>query len=187
MGPLAGPAGLWRALAPHAGVDVTVELWRGGSLHTLQVGVAALSADGITRCLCWHGMMCVCTPRAYEEVWGRRSEGSPGVTVLSVMLGSPSGEEEGFRSNVRVSAVDGRQVQSLDDLCHGEMARTKFDAIHGKSAQPSSIVVSFVDGDGHSYVRSLRPDSIFWPTVDLQWTSNGWVRTLMGYESSKSS
>merc|ERR1712087_836658 len=112
--PLAGPADLQRALAPHAGALVAVNIWRGGSLHLLEVSVAALRADGITRCLCWHGMMCVCTPRAYEEVWGRRLGDSPGVTVLSVMLGSPSGEEEGFRSNVRVSTVDGHLVQSLD-------------------------------------------------------------------------
>merc|ERR1711972_163026 len=82
----------------------------------VDVEVAALPADGIQRLLCWHGLICSRTPRAYQEVWGKRPGTSLGVTILSVLLGSPSGEEEGFRSNTRIAAVDGHPVDDLNDL-----------------------------------------------------------------------
>merc|ERR1712129_564161 len=106
--PLSGPVDLQLALAPHAGARIPLQVWRGHASLTFAVDVASLPADGVDRCLCWHGMMCMTTPRAYEEVWGKRLGEPRGVTVLSVLLGSPSGEEEGFRSNMRIAAVDGQ-------------------------------------------------------------------------------
>jgi len=173
---LSGPIDLQLALAPHAGARIPVQVWRGHAVHTFEVDVASLPADGVDRCLCWHGMMCMMTPRAYEEVWGRRRGEPRGVTVLSVLLGSPSGEEEGFRSNMRVAAVDGQPIRHLGDLWNHAHDGNGSSGL-GREPQ-ASVVVSLVDGDGFVYVRSLCPDPVFWPTVELRLTASGWVRTI---------
>lgn len=183
--PLSGPVDLQLALAPHAGNKIPLQVWRGHALHTFEVDVASLPADGVDRCLCWHGMMCMTTPRAYEEVWGKRQGEPRGVTVLSVLLGSPSGEEEGFRSNMRIAAVDGHPIRDLSDLWNharggnGSNGLASSGGLTGRGPQ-ASVVVSLVDGDGFVYVRSLCPDPVFWPTVELRLTDSGWVRTISG-------
>lgn len=167
--PLLGPSDLQEALASHAGDSVPVEIWRGGAVVKIDVQVAGLPPDSIRRCLSWHGMMLAVTPRAYEEVWGRSKPSTssggrpsgPGVTVLSVLLGSPAGEEDGFRSNTRLVAVDGRPIQDLDDLLATQ-------APEPSSSPAKNVVVTLLDGDGQTYVRALRPDPIFWPAVELQ-------------------
>merc|ERR1712050_232906 len=163
--PLSGPADLQRALSELAGLQVPVEVWRDRGLKILEARIASLPAAGIRRLLCWHGMLIARTPRAYEEAWGRRPTCLPGVTVLSLLLGSPAAEEEGFRSNTWIAAVDGRQVGDLDDLRQPASSVQSNVAI--ATGRLPSLVVSLVDGDGLSYVRTLRPDSLFWPTVEL--------------------
>jgi hypothetical protein len=115
-------------------------------------------------------MLIARTPRAYEEAWGRRPSCLPGVTVLSLLLGSPAAEEEGFRSNTWIAAVDGREVSDLDDLRVAPAATS--------GGRLPSLVISLMDGDGLSYVRTLRPDPLFWPTVELRLTEHGWERHL---------
>jgi hypothetical protein len=169
--PLSGPADLQRALTSLAGLDVPIEVWRDRGLKVLNARVASLPAAGIKHLLCWHGMLVARTPRAYEEAWGRRPSSLPGVTVLSLLLGSPAAEEEGFRSNTWIAAVDGHEIKDLDDL-------RRLPAPQQREGRLSSLVVSLMDGDGLSYVRTLRPDPLFWPRVELALADHGWTRIL---------
>jgi S1-C subfamily serine protease len=174
--PLSGPADLQRALSQLAGLQVPVQVWRDRSLKVLEAQIASLPAAGIRRLLCWQGMLVARTPRAYEEAWGRRPKCLPGVTVLSLLLGSPAAEEEGFRSNTWISSIDGRDVSDLDDL--RPLAVASSDTVATRAGRLPSLVVSIIDGDGLSYVRTLRPDPLFWPTVELRLAEHGWERHL---------
>lgn len=165
--PLAGPGDLARVLASRFSKEVSVEIWREGRMQLLEAHVAALEPEGVTRVVCWHGLLCVRTPRAYVEAWGRRPALLPGVTVISVLLGSPGGEEEKFRSNTWIACADGHPVGDLDDL------RTVDQALTGDSRH---VIVTLVDGNGLTCVRTLRPDPLFWPSMEWWYTGDGWVR-----------
>jgi hypothetical protein len=104
----------------------------------------------------------------FEEMAQRESISniSRSVYIGSVMLGSPA--SIGLTQTTWILEVDGHKVRTMDDMLH---------VISTLRNEREYLRVKMIAKNGIMNVRSVRPDSKFWPAWILEWKDNQWVRT----------
>ena len=88
------------------------------------------------------------------------------VYISSIVAGSPA--YVGLMQSNWILEVDGHKVRTMDDMLH---------VISTLQDKREYLRVKMIANNGIMSVRSVRPDSKFWPAWILEWNDKQWVRT----------
>ena len=88
------------------------------------------------------------------------------VYISSIVAGSPA--HVGLAQSNWILEVDGHKVRTMDDMLH---------VISTLQGEREDLRVKMIANNGIMSVRSVRPDSKFWPAWKLEWNDKQWVRT----------
>ncbi|CAE8581024.1 unnamed protein product [Polarella glacialis] len=162
--PVTRPQEVERLISRKDALDLAPVLWT--VLHSkeqveVRVQPSRSCSDGTTRLLLFNGLVLRATPRAIAERGGPalpNSQPGQGLYFWYVFPGSPADTFELAAPGWLVQ-VDSEPTPSIDRLL--ELLRSgKF---HGREWLRCHIM----DSEGRPTVRALKPDQLFWPTVEL--------------------
>ena len=149
-------------LAVAAGESPTLSIFRGSEVQEVTITPRALSGRGAKRMVFWAGCFLQETPLAAAQ---QRMTPREGVYVDLRFRGSPS-MRYGLARNSRILQVDGTDTPDLD----------AFLALVDDLEDRTSIRLTTVDLSGRTQVVTLKLDLTWWPTRELQFGDDGWVR-----------
>eukprot|EP00931_Biecheleriopsis_adriatica_P055470 TRINITY_DN32807_c0_g1_i1.p1 TRINITY_DN32807_c0_g1~~TRINITY_DN32807_c0_g1_i1.p1 ORF type:complete len:1098 (-),score=214.07 TRINITY_DN32807_c0_g1_i1:158-3451(-) len=164
--PVSGPTILNHTLqASSCSQKVVLNIYRCGQSIETEVPVSWVHSDGAMRILVWAGSVLRETPRPVCEAFGVPEDLQlPGVFCTKVLPGSPA-EEYGLKGNSFLRSAGGSPLCSLDDLLEAVGNIETFIRIETTNLQ------------GWDKVLHVRPDLLFWPTVELRCRDDGgWIR-----------
>lgn len=141
---------------------VAVRLVRDGELQDIDVLTRRLDGRGTDRALLWSGALLQEPHRALAAQHGIPPDG---VYVSLYFAGSPA-HHYGLRAPRRLMEVDGTPTPDLD----------AFRAAVGRREEGAFVRLLLVDLEGRVEVITLRPDPLYWPTLELRRTEAGWER-----------
>jgi pro-apoptotic serine protease NMA111 len=104
----------------------------------------------------------------FEEIAQREGMANiwQSVYISSVMPGSPA--STGLLQSNWILEVNGHKVRTMDDMLHVNSTLQN---------EGEYMRVKMITSNGIMRVRSVRPDSKFWPAWILEWKDSQWVRT----------
>jgi pro-apoptotic serine protease NMA111 len=104
----------------------------------------------------------------FEEIAQREGMANiwQSVYIGSVMAGSPA--FTGLLQSNWILEVNGHKVRTMDDMLQVNSTLQN---------EGEYLRVKMISSNGIMKVRSVRPDSKFWPAWILEWKDNQWVRT----------
>ncbi|CAE8709373.1 unnamed protein product [Polarella glacialis] len=162
--PVTRPQEVERLISRKDALDLAPVLWtvlRSKEQVEVRVQPSRSCSDGTTRLLLFNGLVLRATPRAIAERGGPalpNSQPGQGLYFWYVFPGSPADTFELAAPGWLVQ-VDSEPTPSIDRLL--ELLRSgKF---HGREWLRCHIM----DSEGRPTVRALKPDQLFWPTVEL--------------------
>lgn len=141
---------------------VPLTLLRSGEIITVDVATREVSGRGVDRVLIWAGAFLQTTPLAASQI---RRMPAEGVYVDLRFRGSPS-MRAGLPRSSRILEVDGTPTPDLDAFLR---------VVEGKEDR-ESVRLSVVDVGGRSRVVTLKLDLHAFPTRELVWADDGWIR-----------
>jgi len=163
------------------GQTVTLDVLRAGSVLSVSVEPAVLRSDGAERVVTWQGMQCVVTPRPIAER-GVLPKGvaraGEGVFCSATASGSPA-DTYWIGPEVWITGINGTPVHTLDDLLALDQALPADDwDAEAVDDDRRFVRVTVVDMEGREQLETMRPDWLFFPTVDLRLKAGEWTSTL---------
>ena len=104
----------------------------------------------------------------FEEIAEREGIVNIGqsVYISSIVAGSPA--SVGLAQSNWILEVEGQKVRTMDDMLH---------VVSTLQDEREYLRVKMIAKNGIMSVRSVRPDSKFWPAWILEWNDKQWVRT----------
>jgi S1-C subfamily serine protease len=142
--------------------EVTLTIWRGGSVMTRQLKTVVLSGRDVDRVLVWAGATLQAPHRAMAVQRGIEPEG---VFIAFFMYGSPASRYKLWAGR-RITEVDGIPVPDLDAFIR---------AVAGRP-DGASLRLKTVSWNGSVDITTLRLDQHYWPAYELHRTETGWKR-----------
>jgi len=146
--------------------EVALTLLRDGAVIERRVHNPALATSGERRLLHVAGAYLQAPPR---QMALQRGMAPRGIYVGWVAPGSPA-HRDGLYRNLLLTAVDGVEVESLDELQRTLRAAGGSDGI---------LRLSLMDLSGRRKVIGLQPEALFWPTFELYREAGEWRRRAL--------
>ncbi|MFH1466445.1 MAG: trypsin-like peptidase domain-containing protein [Pseudomonadota bacterium] len=149
-----------------SGETVMVTLLRDGAVAEIEVGVATLDNLGVGRVLSFAGALLHEPHRAVGLAYG---EPIGGLYVSWYWYGGPAAHY-GLRASTLVRGINGQPVATMDDF------------IAAVRDLPDGAPVRLdVESLGHvKDVATLLTDTVYWPTMLIEHTPEGWVTRRIG-------
>ena len=141
---------------------VRLGIIRRGAWMEVEVAPHLLGVLGTDRVVLWAGLLLQRPHPALARHHGLKPEG---VYISLHKYGSP-GNRHGLRATQRIMAVDGVATPDLDAFLAAVAGRGDRDPVR----------LTILDLMGRERVRTLKLDLQHWPTVELRWEADGWVR-----------
>jgi len=141
---------------------VVLEVLRDRQLVQLDVAAQELGSSETDRAVLWAGLLLQAPHRALAVQQGVEPDG---VYISLWWKGSPAARYR-IRATHRILEVDGQPTPDLDSF---------LAAVDGKQ-NGASVRVRTIDLAGQIAAKTLKLDTSFWPTSELRWESEGWVR-----------
>lgn len=142
--------------------QVRITVLRDGAEQTLEVPTVALGGRDLNRILVWAGAVLQQPHRALSAQRGIPPEG---VFVGYFSYGSPATRYQLWAGR-RIVEVDGQPTPDLDAF---------IKAVSGRPDR-SSVRLRTMAWNGSVDVITLKLDTRYWPTYELQRTAQGWTR-----------
>ncbi|HEY4369267.1 MAG TPA: trypsin-like peptidase domain-containing protein [Steroidobacteraceae bacterium] len=145
--------------------QVRVTVWRDGAEQAIDVPTVELGGRDLNRILLWAGAVLQPPHRALAAQRGIPPEG---VFVGYFSYGSPATRYQLWAGR-RIVEVDGQPTPDLDAF---------IKAVAGR-ADGSSVRLRTMSWNGSVEVITLKLDTRYWPSYELNRTDQGWVRTAL--------
>lgn len=142
--------------------DVTLTLLRDGNVKEVQTSTVALPSDGTERILLWAGAL---LQKPHHAAAAQRGVPSEGLLVGFYNFGSPA-SRYGLSAGWRIVGVNGTATPDMDSF---------IKAVQGLKDR-DSVRLSVKNWDGTGQVITLKLDTQYWPTYEVDRTADGWVR-----------
>jgi pro-apoptotic serine protease NMA111 len=143
--------------------SVQLSVVRQGTSLELDVPTTMLDGRGTDRLLFWAGML---LQRPHHAIAAQEGLERDGVYISLWWNGSPA-HRYGIWATRRIVEVDGKPVLDLDAFLAAVQHLKHRDTVQLKT----------IDLDGGEEAETLKLDLHYWPTAELNWTEDGWVRT----------
>lgn len=142
--------------------SVSLVVLRDGKEVALDVATVALDGEGIDRLVQWAGLI-VHAP--HHEVAAQSGTVREGIYGSWIWYGTPAFDAE-VRPTRHIVEIDGEPITDLDS----------FLAVVGDDADRQPVRVKVEALDGRVQVQTMKEDLRFWPTEEIRWDGQRWVR-----------
>ena len=142
---------------------VTLTVLRSKKEQQIEVDTVALSGRDLDRVVLWAGAILQTPVRALPA---QRNIPAEGVFVAYTNYGSPASRYQLWAGR-RIVEVDGQATPDLNSFVKAIAQREDRSAVRLRT----------VAINGASDVITLKLDNRYWPTYELQWTPQGWLRS----------
>lgn len=142
--------------------DVQLTVLRAGEVIRIEMQPSELNALGTQRIVSWAGAT---FQNAFSDIGYQKGVDFPGVYISDTDEGSPA-LWDGLYRNRFVVAVDGTEVENLDDFLAAVSARK----------QDEITRLTVVSMSGRKRIVTVQPEYNFWPTFEVKRTVDGWQR-----------
>lgn len=146
------------AQKPH----LTLTVLRAGKVIELELQPTTLDGLGTQRLVSWAGAS---FQDAFSDIGYQKAVSFPGVYISNTEEGAPA-MWDGLYRNRFVSAVDGVEVNTLDEFLHAVSHRQ----------QDEITRLTVVSMSGRKRIITVQPEYNFWPTFEVRRTEDGWRR-----------
>ena len=142
--------------------DVTLTLLRDGDIKEVHTSTVTLPSDGTERILMWAGAL---LQKPHHAAAAQRGVPSEGLLVGFYNFGSPA-SRYGLSAGWRIIGVDGVATPDMDSF---------IKVVQGFKDR-ESVRLAVRNWDGTGQVITLKLDTLYWPTYEVDRTDQGWVR-----------
>jgi S1-C subfamily serine protease len=142
--------------------EASLVVLRDGKEVEVGLPTVPLPTLGVERVLSWAGLTLHDAHYEVEHQYGRPM---PGVYIAWLWYGTP-GSRYDLRPTRRIVEVDGKPTPNLDAL---------LDIVRGMEDR-QAVRVQLASLDGKIYVRTLKLDTLYWPTQIIERQQGRWVR-----------
>ncbi len=144
---------------------VSVTVLRDGEVITTTPTTLEYDNTATRRALVWAGSL---IQEPHFELSYQRGNETPGVFISGTLAGSPSIQDSLYRNRF-ITEVDGVPVSSIDEFV-AEIALKE-------TSEPVSLTV--IAMNGYRSVVSVQPEYNFWPTVEISFDGEKWLRKTL--------
>jgi len=156
---------------------VSVALVRSAREVTVVVPVTKLGSDDTVRIVQWAGMLLEPTYPSITMSIGylpKEIQGEEGVYCSRFNFGSPAHMFH-MPASTWIISVNEIPTPNLDSFLDAVRCTEKLSCETGQ--EENSVILKCVDRKGEYFVKTLQPDPIYWPSIDLRRKSDGfWER-----------
>ena len=145
--------------------SVRLTIVRQGRTMDIALPTTPLDGRGTDRAIFWAGLF---LQRPHQSVAAQEGIERTGVYISLWWQGSPA-HRYGLRATRRIVEVDGTPVPDLD----------AFLAAVEHLEHRDTVQLKTINLDGKEEVDTLKLDLHYWPTAELRWGEDGWVRTAL--------
>jgi len=142
--------------------NVQLTVLRAGEIIRIDLKPSELNALGTQRIVSWAGAT---FQNAFSDIGFQKGVDFPGVYVGGTDEGSPA-LWDGLYRNRFVVAVDGQEIENLDDFLAAVSTRQ----------QDEITRLTVVSMSGRKRIVTVQPEYNFWPTFEVKRTIDGWKR-----------
>ncbi|HEY1991499.1 MAG TPA: trypsin-like peptidase domain-containing protein [Gammaproteobacteria bacterium] len=142
--------------------DVTLTLLRDAKVTQVHTSTVVLPSDGTERILLWAGAL---LQKPHHAAAAQRGIPEEGLLVGFYNFGSPA-SRYGLSAGWRIVGVDGAATPDMDSF---------IKAVQGLKDR-AAVRLSVRNWDGTGQVITLKLDTQYWPTYEVDRTDQGWLR-----------
>ena len=145
--------------------DVTLTLLRDSKIVEVPTSTVVLPSDGTERILMWAGAL---LQKPHHAAAAQRGIPEEGLLVGFYNFGSPA-SRFGLSAGWRIVGVNGVATPDMDSFLKAVQGLKDRDAVR----------LSVRNWDGTGQVLTLKLDTQYWPTYEVDRTDQGWVRKAL--------